>query len=122
MSHTASTCPGASRDASPVLLEGETGVGKDLAAQTLHALAFPPSALFLTFDPAAGPPAATTAAAGGGGTLFIEEIGELPAEAPAGLSADDCHRLELALAELAECRRILGLARRADAGFDESTD
>ena len=68
----------ASRDASPVLLEGETGVGKDLAAQTLHALAFPPSALFLTFDPAAGPPAA--AAAIGGGTLFIEEVGELPAE------------------------------------------
>ncbi|HYH44938.1 MAG TPA: sigma 54-interacting transcriptional regulator [Thermoanaerobaculia bacterium] len=69
----------ASRDASPVLLEGQTGVGKDLAAQTLHALAFPPAALFLTFDPAAGPPAAADAV--GGGTLFVEEVGELPAEA-----------------------------------------
>jgi DNA-binding transcriptional MerR regulator len=40
----------------------------------------------------------------------------------ARLSADDCQRLQVALAELAECRRILGLARRADASFDETTD
>ncbi len=67
----------ASRDASPVLLEGETGVGKNLAAQTLHALAHPPAALFLTFDPAGWPIAAECAV---GGTLFVDEVAELPAD------------------------------------------
>lgn len=67
----------AGRDSAPVLLEGETGAGKDLAAQTLHSLCHPPSALFLTFDPDHRPTEAECAV---GGTLFVEEVGELPAE------------------------------------------
>ncbi len=38
---------------------------------------------------------------------------------PGRLSSDDLRRLQAALAELAECRRILNLARRGDTGFDD---
>ena len=65
----------ASHERSPVLLEGETGAGKFLAARTLHDLSHPPSALFLTLDPA------DAAGFGGGpaenGTLYVDEVAEL---------------------------------------------
>ena len=82
-----------------VLIEGETGTGKDLAAQALHAASPRRAGPFVIFDCATANP--TLAAAelfghergaftgadvarggllseAGGGTLFIDEIGELP--------------------------------------------
>jgi DNA-binding NtrC family response regulator len=84
----------ASRGDGPVLIEGETGVGKRLAARTLHALSLPArdGAVstphpFLTYDPqrSAGRPggldAAIARAGGARGTLFIREVGDLTAAA-----------------------------------------
>ncbi len=82
----------ASRGDGPVLIEGESGVGKRLAARTLHALGSghagqPPRAAappFLSYDPwqrsagrSGGLDTAVTRAGAAGGTLFIREVGDL---------------------------------------------
>jgi transcriptional regulator with GAF, ATPase, and Fis domain len=82
-----------------VLLDGESGVGKDLAAQALHEASKRAGAPFVVFDCAAASPSlieselfghergaftgAVNARSGvfqeaHGGTLFLDEIGELP--------------------------------------------
>jgi DNA-binding NtrC family response regulator len=80
----------ASRADGAVLIEGESGVGKRLAARTLHGLSagtrvagVPP---FLSYDPlqrsagrfGIGLDAAVARAGESGGTLFIREVGDLP--------------------------------------------
>ena len=90
----------------PVLIEGESGSGKELIASALQQLGPNKSAPFLTFNCAAISPnlaeatlfghskgaftGAQNAAAGyfedaGDGTLFLDEIGELPLEMQAKL-------------------------------------
>jgi transcriptional regulator with GAF, ATPase, and Fis domain len=87
-----------------VLLEGETGTGKDLAARTIHALSRRKAGPFIVVDcgAVAGPlieselfghekgaftgasatrqGAFELASASGGGTLFLDELGELSLE------------------------------------------
>ncbi len=79
----------ASRGDGPVLIEGESGVGKRLAARTLHGLSGAAArgagaAPFLSYDPsqrtagrAGAFDAAAARAAATGGTLFIREVGDL---------------------------------------------
>jgi DNA-binding NtrC family response regulator len=90
----------------PVLIEGESGSGKELVAATLQNLSSNRSAPFIVFNCAAISPhllesvffghakgaftGANTAQAGffeeaGAGTLFLDEIGELPLELQAKL-------------------------------------
>jgi two-component system, NtrC family, response regulator GlrR len=85
----------------PVLLQGETGVGKDLFAQTLHELSSRRGGPFEVFDCGAASPSLIEAEIFGhvrgaftdakearpgaferasGGTLFLDEVGELPIE------------------------------------------
>lgn len=82
----------ASRGDGPVLVEGESGVGKRLAARTLHSIAAGHSSraasLFFLYDPAqraagraTGFDALAARAGGVGGTLFIREVGDLPGAA-----------------------------------------
>jgi transcriptional regulator with GAF, ATPase, and Fis domain len=84
-----------------VLIEGETGTGKELVAQSIHAASGRAEGPFVVFDCSAVAPnliesdlfghergaftGASTARAGAledanGGTLFIDELGELPLE------------------------------------------
>ena len=84
-----------------VLIEGETGTGKDLVASSLHDESLRAARPFIVFDCAAVPPTlaesdlfghergaftgAVAAQAGvfeqaNGGTIFLDEIGELPRE------------------------------------------
>lgn len=68
----------------PVLVQGESGTGKDRVARWLHHLAAPAEARFLKLSCpalAAGPPAADPFGAGlnwgPGGTLFLDQVAEL---------------------------------------------
>ena len=86
----------------PVLITGETGVGKELMAREIHRRSGRPADRFFTFDCAAHQPTlvgdalfghvkgAFTGAdsnmegyfeAAAGGTLFLDEIGDMPMEA-----------------------------------------
>jgi DNA-binding NtrC family response regulator len=116
------------RLSAPVLIAGETGVGKELVARALHAEGYRTSGPFVALNVAALPrelveselfghergafTGATSRRFGAfaeaeGGTLFLDEIGELPIEAqPKLLRALDGY----------EVRRIgsVGSGRRAD--------
>jgi DNA-binding NtrC family response regulator len=98
-----------------VLLLGESGVGKDLAAQAIHETGPRAAAPFVVFDCGAAAPTLIESALFGhergaftgaldrrngafqeahGGTLFIDEIGELPRELqPKLLRAIDRHEV-----------------------------
>jgi transcriptional regulator with PAS, ATPase and Fis domain len=110
----------AARSEAPVLLCGESGVGKELAAQHLHAHSRRPTGPFLTVDCAtlAGSlfeselfgheRGAFTGCIGRkqglfelahGGTLFLDEVGEIPLESQAKL---------LRVLESGEFRRVGG--------------
>lgn len=82
----------------PVLIEGETGTGKELVAESLHEKGARAAGPFVVFDCASvsGPAAlaALFGVAGGapgafeqarGGTLLLDEVAELDAEAQAGI-------------------------------------
>jgi DNA-binding NtrC family response regulator len=105
-----------------VLIEGETGAGKEVAAQALHAASARARGPFVVFDCGAvqkelaaaelfgherGAFSGADAARAGlfeeadGGTLFIDEVGELPLEVQPGL---------LRLIEKRAARRVGGSA------------
>jgi DNA-binding NtrC family response regulator len=71
----------------PVLLIGETGVGKELVARTIHARSPRSSSPFVALDcatdPTSGVPFAVEEARGG--TVFLDEIGDLPLAAQPSL-------------------------------------
>jgi len=94
------------RSEMPILIQGETGAGKELAAAAIHAFSPRASGPFISINGAAIPEAlaeselfghargafsgATTAKVGhfeaaSGGTLFLDEIGELSAQVQAKL-------------------------------------
>ena len=89
---------------SAVLIEGESGTGKDFLAHAIHAISLRSSAPFITVNCAAIPDAmietelfgqqsspfggpAGLAEAASGGTLYLDEVGELPLEVQARLLA-----------------------------------
>ncbi len=95
-----------------ILIEGETGTGKDIAAQAIHNESRRAKGPFIIFDCSGFPPAAIAVALFGqargahsraaaqkgyfeqadGGTLFLDEIAELPIEVqPKLLRAIDSH-------------------------------
>lgn len=63
----------------PVLIEGETGTGKHLIAESLHALSSRKAGPFVTFDCRPGGAAAARdfVEEANQGTLFLDEIGDL---------------------------------------------
>ncbi len=89
---------------SPVLIEGESGTGRDFLAHAIHAASARNQAPFITVNCAAIPDAMIEAElfgqrhspatgraglvdAASGGTLYLDEVGELPVEVQARLPA-----------------------------------
>ncbi|MDP2312967.1 MAG: sigma 54-interacting transcriptional regulator [Pseudomonadota bacterium] len=118
----------------PVLLLGETGSGKEMAARALHALgprargplvsvnvaAIPPeTAASQLFGHVAGAFTGAVRSHGGyfggaeGGTLFLDEMGELP---------DPLQPLLLRALDVAEIQPVGGRARRVDVRLVAATD
>jgi DNA-binding NtrC family response regulator len=109
-----------------VLLEGETGTGKEVAAHALHRASPRAGGPFVVFDCGAQPPGLAASALFGhergaftgadvtrtgaleeadGGTLFLDEIGELPL---------DLQPYLLRVLEARESRRVGGPVQRHD--------
>jgi DNA-binding NtrC family response regulator len=91
-------CQDFAQSEEPVLIEGETGTGKELLAEALHEKGPRSAGPFVVFDCASASGAAALAALFGvdggatgafeqarGGTILLDEIAELDPEAQAGL-------------------------------------
>jgi DNA-binding NtrC family response regulator len=110
-----------------VLVTGESGAGKELAAQALHALGPRPSGPFVAVDCGSLPPSLSTSELFGhergsftgaerqhagaferaqGGTLLLDEIGELP------------HELQATLLGVLERRRFRRVGGRDELAMD----
>jgi DNA-binding NtrC family response regulator len=130
-------CAKAARSTIPVMVEGETGVGKELAARVIHGQSDRAGKPFVTVNCGAIPPdlvqstlfghrkgafpGATSDARGKfaeahGGTLFLDEIGELPLEAQAKLlraiESGEIEPLGATRPERANARVISAASRR----------
>jgi DNA-binding NtrC family response regulator len=64
----------------PILLSGETGVGKELVARALHEGSRVSLGPFVTVNCAVAPPTDADYIAADGGTLFLDEVGDLSPE------------------------------------------
>ncbi|HEU4410163.1 MAG TPA: sigma 54-interacting transcriptional regulator [Polyangiaceae bacterium] len=118
----------------PVLVRGETGAGKELVAQALHAAGPRSKRPFVAVNVAAIPPAVAAAELFGhergaftgagerragyferaeGGVLFLDEIGELP---------EAVQPMLLRALELGEVQTVGGRPRRVDVAVVAATD
>lgn len=109
----------ASQSQSPILIEGESGVGKRLAASTLHAMGQGAAGPFVAIDAASlegrQNVLASLLAQGHerGGTLFIDEVTDLPPEAQRELwrLLETARRRPLSLLPRASMRIVCSTSR-----------